>query len=180
MVNDILALEDMNAGRIAMRLETVDLGAFLERAMAAHAGAADKKNIRITLSPLSASLAVRADAERLSQVFSNLLSNAVKFSPDGGTVTLSASVQDSMARVSVIDHGPGIEEEFRSRLFERFAQADGSSTRAKGGTGLGLAVCKTLIEGMHGRIGCLSEAGKGSTFYVELPVAEAEGIAAPS
>ena len=107
------------------------------------------------------------------QVATNLLSNAAKFSPEGGTVEVTLELAGDRARVGIHDRGPGIPQEFRSRIFSRFAQADSTATRQKGGTGLGLAICKRLIEMMHGSIGFESRPGGGTTFYFELPVLEA-------
>ncbi len=176
LVNDILTLENAQAGHTAFALTPVNLASFLERAISMNAGLMQKKNVRIVLDPVAPSLCVHADSDRLLQVVTNLLSNAVKFSPDSEQITLAAKAHGTVARVSVIDNGVGIAPEFKGRVFERFAQADGSSTRAQGGTGLGLAVCKTLIEAMGGQIGYTSEPGKGSTFYFDLPI----GIQAPA
>jgi signal transduction histidine kinase len=93
----------------------------------------------------------------------------VKYSPASATVHVSAERAGDGARVSVRDTGPGIPPDFRSRIFERFSQADSSATREKGGTGLGLYIARRFIEQMQGRIGFDSEAGQGTTFWVELP-----------
>ena len=108
----------------------------------------------------------------------NLISNAAKFSPEGGEVELSASRADAHVVISVEDRGPGIPEEFRGRIFSRFAQADSALTRMKGGTGLGLAICKRLIEMMDGEISYADRAGGGTSFSFELPARE-QAIAAP-
>jgi signal transduction histidine kinase len=114
-------------------------------------------------------LQVAVDPDRFVQVLTNLLSNAVKYSPASGTVHVSAEQRSDVVRVSVRDTGPGIPENFRARIFERFSQADASATREKGGTGLGLYIARRFIEQMLGRIGFDSEPGKGATFWVELP-----------
>jgi signal transduction histidine kinase len=106
----------------------------------------------------------------LQQVLSNLISNAVKFSSAEGRVEISARLLDGQVEVAVRDYGVGIAEEFRERIFHKFAQADGSDTRTRGGTGLGLSICKTLMERMRGEIGYHSVPGEGSTFYVRLPL----------
>jgi len=93
----------------------------------------------------------------------------VKYSPASGSVHVSAERSGDGARVSVRDSGPGIPQDFRARIFERFSQADASATREKGGTGLGLYIARRFIEQMQGRIGFDSETGKGTTFWVELP-----------
>ena len=113
-------------------------------------------------------VSVHADPERLTQVLTNLLSNAAKFSPEGAAVTVSAQQHGSWIRVSVTDRGPGIPVEFRSRIFQKFAQADASDGRQKGGTGLGLSICKAILDNLGGRIGYDSEPGHGATFYFEL------------
>jgi signal transduction histidine kinase len=115
---------------------------------------------------------VAVDPDRFIQVMANLLSNAAKYSPSGGTVRVWCEARDATSfRVSVRDDGPGIPEDFRTRMFEKFSQADSSATREKGGTGLGLHIARRFVEHMHGRIGFDSEAGRGSTFWIELPAA---------
>jgi signal transduction histidine kinase len=116
---------------------------------------------------------LRADPQRLQQVLENLVSNAVKFSPAGESVRLGASAAQGMVRVEVSDHGPGIPEELRARIFQRFARGEvprTSEEHAKG-SGLGLAISKALIEGMGGRIGFETGDRAGTTFYFELPEA---------
>jgi signal transduction histidine kinase len=103
------------------------------------------------------------------QVMANLLSNAAKFSQPGADVTVRARVQGAVARVEVEDRGAGIPEEFRSRVFEKFAQADASTSRRFEGTGLGLSITRQLLQAMHGTIGFNSVVGQGTTFHFELP-----------
>jgi signal transduction histidine kinase len=138
--------------------------------MELHRSYADRYNVHCELRGPLPEVSVQTDPERLMQVVTNLLSNATKFSPAGGTVTICAGVQDDRVRISVTDEGPGIPGEFRGRVFQKFAQADASSTRQKGGTGLGLWICQAIIEKLGGRIGYESEPGKGATFYFELPL----------
>ena len=114
---------------------------------------------------------VEVDSLRLIQVLSNLLSNACKFAPAGTSVAVRVSRSDDHVRIAVRDHGPGVPEAFRELAFEKFSQADGSDTRARGGTGLGLAISKELVEHMGGSIGYEPADGRGSVFFVNLPIA---------
>ncbi|MDZ4263042.1 MAG: response regulator, partial [Pseudomonadota bacterium] len=113
---------------------------------------------------------VRIDEKRMAQVMSNLLSNAAKYSPTHGVVDISITTENDRVRISVHDSGKGIPEAFKSRIFSKFAQADSSDTRQKGGTGLGLNITKAIVENQGGSIGFDSVEEQGTTFYVELPV----------
>ncbi len=165
LVNDILDIERIEAGHLPIRIETVETGALLRRALELNESYAERLGVRLVLAAGSSSVPVRADPDRLMQVLANLLSNAAKFSPRGGEVTVASALAGARVRVAVADRGPGIPAEFRPRLFGRFEQADGTQS----GTGLGLAISKALIERMGGRIGCDSEPGRGATFWFELP-----------
>jgi signal transduction histidine kinase len=112
-----------------------------------------------------------ADEDRLMQVLTNLLSNAMKFSPPGGLVSLRVAPLDRRYRISIEDRGSGIPESFRSRIFCKFAQADGSDTRQKGGTGLGLNIVREIVLQPGGSIGFDSTEGQGTVFHVDLPAA---------
>jgi CheY-like chemotaxis protein len=120
-------------------------------------------------------VALEGDAARLNQIAVNLLSNAVKFTPEGGEVRVILDVAGDFARLSVTDTGAGIDAEFLPRVFDRFSQADTSTTRRHGGLGIGLALVRNLTELHGGKVTAFSEGvGKGSTFTVELPVSEPE------
>jgi histidine kinase len=116
---------------------------------------------------------VLADRERIHQVLFNLLDNAVRFTPTGGRVTVSADRHDGSVDVHVADTGPGIGPEHLPRLFERFYRADSARSQREGGTGIGLAIARSVVEAHGGRIWAESEPGKGSVFTFELPVARA-------
>jgi signal transduction histidine kinase len=115
---------------------------------------------------------VRADHDCLRQVLTNLLSNAIKFSPKGGLITVEATVEEPYMRVSVRDQGLGIPREALPRLFSKFFRVDNHETRSIGGTGLGLALIKKIIEAHGGRVWAESEVGSGSTFFFTLPITE--------
>ncbi|WP_339459806.1 CHASE domain-containing protein [Pseudomonas sp. EA_105y_Pfl2_R69] len=175
LVNDILDIEKLEFGQVGIHLSRIELRPLLHEALAHNRGYADSFAVGLQLddSGLPEQTLIAGDSLRLQQVLSNLISNAVKFSTAQDRVEISAALVDGHVRVQVRDHGPGISEEFRTRIFQKFAQADGSDGRRHGGTGLGLSICKTLIERMHGQIGYSSVVGQGSTFYFTLPVQEA-------
>src|SRR5690606_3922294 len=112
---------------------------------------------------------ISADPDRLAQVVTNLLANAINFSPSGADVAVSIDKITKGVRVSIRARGPGIPESFKPRIFERFAQADGSDARKKGGTGLGLSISKVIVDRLGGEIGFEETPGGGATFYFELP-----------
>ncbi|MDO9371200.1 MAG: PAS domain S-box protein [Gammaproteobacteria bacterium] len=169
LINDILDLEKIEAGRLEFNFKIVDLATLAGRALEDNEGYATEHQVQLVLDRQVTHAPVRADEHRLLQVFSNLISNAVKYSPRGGRVEISVVVHGDGFRAAVRDHGAGIPEEFRSRIFQRFAQADSSNTRAKGGTGLGLSITKAIVEHHEGRIGYESETGVGTIFHFELP-----------
>ncbi|MBT3397050.1 MAG: ATP-binding protein, partial [Alphaproteobacteria bacterium] len=125
--------------------------------------------VSISLADPTHSTQIRGDHDRLSQVMANLLSNATKFSPEGGSVEVSITSNGSFVRVAVADYGPGIPQESRDTIFDRFTQAHQTDSSRIGGTGLGLSICKSIIEHHAGTIGFETEDGSGSTFYFELP-----------
>jgi signal transduction histidine kinase len=152
-------------------IATVALGDIVRQAVESNEGYARKHQVSIVLAAIDPALQIEVDPDRLVQVLTNLLSNAVKYSPAAATVHVTAERNGGAVRVCVRDTGPGIPENFRARIFERFSQADASAAREKGGTGLGLYIARRFIEQMQGRIGFDSEPGKGATFWVELPAA---------
>lgn len=170
LINDLLDLQKLAAGKIVYRFQAIDVAALLEESLGGIQSFADSLAIEIRLGEMPEGLQVRADRDRLMQVLNNLLSNAIKFSPHGDHVTVEARRAGDTVVISVADHGPGIPEEFRSRLFERFTQVDSSATRSAGGSGLGLSIVKGLVEGMNGRVSLDTEIGRGTVFHLELPV----------
>jgi signal transduction histidine kinase len=115
---------------------------------------------------------VAADGEKVKQVLVNLIDNAVKYSTDRGAIEVSLRTEDDCVRFSVQDHGLGIPLVEQQRIFDKFHRLDPDMTRGVGGTGLGLYICKQLVDQMNGRIWVASREGEGSTFAFELPAAE--------
>lgn len=172
LINDLLDIEKLVAGKMLFEVSDIKLESLLKRALDDHAPLAQQQSIRLQLqmAPEVAQLSFKVDEHRLLQILTNLLSNAVKFSPSAGLVILAANRQQDEIEISVQDQGPGIPIDFQQRIFQRFSQADASSSKMKGGTGLGLALCKELVEAMDGSIGFNSELGHGARFYVRLPM----------
>ena len=169
LVNDILDSEKIESGKVHMDLKVVDMNQVVRRALTANEGFAVQHNVTMHLQAPDESLQVFIDTDRMIQVLTNLLSNALKFSFSGGNVEVSVSRVAHGIRVEVADHGPGIPEDFRGHIFQKFSQADSSDTRQKGGSGLGLNISKTLIEKMGGYISFVSALNVGSTFFFEVP-----------
>lgn len=169
LINDLLDMEKIAAGKMSFELREHSLGDLLEESLVSNQALCEQHGVRCTLEHPSDVL-VWVDGMRLQQVLGNFLSNAVKFTPPGSEIRLHSSVRGPRVRVSVTDQGPGIPEEFRARVFEKFAQADASDSRQKSGTGLGLAITKELIERMGGTVGFDCPPGQGTTFWCELPI----------
>ena len=170
LINDILDLERAESGRLELRLAAQRLKPIVQHAIDANRAYAQNFGATIELAADSDDANVLVDHDRLVQVLTNILSNAAKFSPRGGAVSVEVRAAADSVRVSVRDRGPGIAPEFSPRIFQRFAQADSSDSRAKGGTGLGLSIAKTIMERLGGTIGFDSTQGEGATFYITLPM----------
>jgi signal transduction histidine kinase/ActR/RegA family two-component response regulator len=172
LIDDLLDLSRIASGKLRLEMRGVDLPQVLQAAVDAVRPAADAKGIRIhTVFHPDASL-INGDPGRLQQVAWNLLTNAVKFTPKGGQVELHLRRLDSQVEVIVTDTGKGIEPGVLPHVFDRFTQADSSSTRTHGGLGLGLALVKHLVELHGGTVHAESGGeGRGATFTVRLPIA---------
>jgi len=176
LVNDILDFEKLRARKTRFNLDRRDLNEEVGRAFELNQGYADDADVSLALELEQMAIPVRLDDEKFQQVLSNLISNAVKYSRPGGTVIARTEIRHGHARVEIADRGEGIPEKFKVRLFEPFSQADGSVTRRKGGTGLGLNITRELVEGMRGRIGFDSLEGYGTTFWIDFPLIEFERV----
>ncbi|HQU90967.1 MAG TPA: hybrid sensor histidine kinase/response regulator [Pyrinomonadaceae bacterium] len=173
-VEDLLDITRIVNGTIRLTMRSFVLNELTRIAYENIRPVAEARSIVLEFSAPAEEIVVHGDSERLQQVVNNLLTNAVKFTPEGGTIKLTLAKVDGNARVSVADSGQGIAPEFLPRVFERYKQANNSTTNRKGGLGLGLAIVKHLVELHGGTIAAASEGeGKGSTFSVSIPLAEA-------
>ena len=171
LIEDVLDVSRIITGKLRLNICPVEIVPIIEAAIETVLPAAEAKNIQIDLG-LDASVgAILADANRLQQVFWNLLTNAVKFTPKGGRVEVRLDRINSRIQVRVSDTGQGIAPDFLPYVFDRFRQADSSSTRSHGGLGLGLAIVRHLVELHGGTVRAESQGeGKGATFIVDLPI----------
>ena len=173
IIEDLLDVSRIVTGKLRISTQPVDLLLVIHAAIDAVRPAAEAKEIKIVTHVEAPDVIVRADIERLQQVLWNLLANAVKFTPPGGAVDVYLERNDSLAEIRIEDTGPGVPADFLPHIFERFSQADGSSTRKHGGLGLGLAIVRHLVE-LHG--GTVSAANReekgGAILTVRLPAAE--------
>jgi PAS domain S-box-containing protein len=179
LVNDMLDVEKLESGTVRLARVAQRLRPLAEDAVAAMQGHARQAGVTMDCEfvPGADQLTAEVDRDRMMQVLINLLSNAIKFSPRGSRVTLQLMEYEGRARLSVRDRGCGIPDEFRERIFQRFAQADTDDTRRQGGTGLGLSICRSITEEHDGEITYAGVDGGGTVFHVELPLA---GTARPA
>jgi signal transduction histidine kinase len=178
LVDQLLDLSRMESGDLALSLGPVQLSPLVDRVMSEVAVARPERAKTLTVNndvPTDLPL-VEADQERIHQVLFNLLDNAFRFTPDGGSVRVRAVLANGSCEVSVEDTGPGIPEVHLPLVFERFYRVDPSRSRDDGGTGIGLAIARSIVDAHGGKIWAESDEGKGSTFRFVLPLA---GRAAP-
>ncbi len=170
LINDLLDLQKFESGNFSLSFATTDMKQLVLQALESIAPYAAR--YQVSFRTQLADCRVVADQTRIRQVVDNLLSNAIKFSGPGQTVLVQLTVRLDRIRFEVQDQGCGIPDSFRSRIFEKFSQADGSTSRKAEGTGLGLNICKTIIAAHHGEIGFESEPEQGALFWFELPVTQ--------
>ena len=168
LINDILDMDKIESGNMDFKMARVELAGLIGRSLEETSAYGEQYGVGFEFRKETAGAWVRGDADRLIQVLVNLISNGAKFSPEGGRVEVTLSAYGSGYRVEVADHGPGVPEEFRDKIFEKFTQADATDQRRKGGTGLGLSICEAIIGRHGGQIGFGPTPGGGATFYFTL------------
>ncbi len=173
LVDDLLDVRELTSGDLSVDFKPCDLGAVVTHAVALQNPAAQARSIKLECT-IHGPLPTIVDEGRIQQVVLNLVSNALKHTPPGGCVRVVGEAVDDCVRVSVTDDGPGVPEEFRDRIFQRFAQADSSSTRNNSGTGLGLFIAKSLVEIHGGRLAYGDSTDAGAVFYFDLPHEKAD------
>ena len=172
LIGNLLDMSRIEAGTLRVEREPADLRPIIQETVAEFRMMTDAHELTVKLPP-SLPL-VLADARRARQVLRNMVENAVKYSPNGGPIIVTAQVKPSEVQISVSDRGIGIEEHQLEHIFDRFYQVDSASTRRVGGSGLGLSICKALVDAHRGRIWVESQPGRGSTFHFTLPLALSE------
>lgn len=168
LINDILDVRKLEAGKLELKTENLQPSKKIEQILSTLQSYAQERSVTLR-SQVDCDAEVIADPDRFSQILTNLISNAVKYAPPNSEVLIGTRQAGSYVRFSVTDTGVGISKENQARLFKLFQQVDSSDSRPKEGTGLGLAICKALVEQHGGTIGVDSEAGKGATFWFDLP-----------
>jgi len=166
LVDDLLDLSSIRAGKMKLRLSNFDLREVCQSAVEEQRLLTGRN---IELEQPGTPVMLNADSERLSQVVTNLVNNAVKYSPETSPIKVSMEMQEKTIRLVVQDYGQGISKEQQTLIFETFYRTPDAQASKKNGWGLGLAICKDIVERHGGRIWCESRVGEGSTFYVELP-----------
>src|SRR6185503_14686476 len=171
LIDDLLDVSRIVSGKLNLDVRPLDIASVARAAINVVQPAADAKGITLDYYAEPGLGAISADSARVHQIIWNLLSNAVKFTPQGGKISLRVEQAGSDARVTVKDTGQGIDPEFLPRVFDRFRQADSSTTRSFGGLGLGLAIVRHLVELHGGTVSAQSDGvGKGATFTATFPL----------
>lgn len=179
LIDDLLSVSRLQSGRMALRIERIDPAEPLRAVADAYRPAAEQRDIALSLS-LPPVPAVSADPDRVHEVVGNLLENALKFTPAGGRIEVEAALTGAHVRVTVRDTGPGVRPEDREQIFEQFFQADQGDCTRRNGLGLGLYVCRGIVERQGGAMWVETDAGPGATFSFTLPVAGADVPSEPT
>ncbi len=177
IAGDILLANTLDSDRLRLEREPVDLGGLTQEVVdQMRTCFAEREDISIRFSSPELDASVSGDADKLRQILMNLIENAVKYSPDGGQIEVGLEFRENRVRVIVRDEGIGIPPGEEQRIFGKFYRVDPQLTRGVGGTGLGLYISRELVRRMQGRVSVASHEGKGSTFFVDLPLAPAPAL----
>jgi len=176
LINDILDIEKIESGKLRFEFKRMDLIQLLQNCLDENAGLEQEFKINFNFTHTDESIFVNGDDSRLFQVINNLISNAAKFSNASDTVDIDVKLHNGLVRISVIDHGIGIDPKFMPKLFEKFTQADSTDVRKTAGTGLGLNISKAIIDKHQGMIFAESTLGQGSSFHIDLPLSQTDAI----
>jgi hypothetical protein len=171
LINDLLDVSAIESGKLTLRPERIDLNSYLTSCHETNSLLAQGKNIALRLELAAGLPAVTIDQDRMNQVFGNLIGNAIKYSYPATTTRLCATKAGNEVQIAVIDQGQGIPAADMPKLFKDFGKANVLPTAGEKSTGLGLAICRRIVEAHKGRIWCESEVGKGSSFMVAIPCA---------
>lgn len=175
LLGDLLLLSQIDAGELMPERRPVDVVKLIDETSDLYSSRAEQEGVAFRLEPPGETFTIWTDADRLERVLTNLLDNAFKYTGTGGAVTLSARRDAGQAFISVADTGPGIAPELIPRIFDRFYRVEKSRAQKHGGSGLGLSICKELMESMGGTINVQSVVGQGSSFTAALPLGDAGG-----
>ena len=170
ILTDLLLLSKIESGQVPLKQEPVALAGLIDRTVGLLRHLIEQKKHRVVVTIPPALPPILGDEERLGQVFSNLLDNAIKYTPENGTITISATADGQFVEAGIADTGIGIPPPDLPRIFERFYRVDKARSRELGGTGLGLAIVKHLVEGHGGTVSVASLPGQGTRFVVRLPL----------
>ncbi|MFN6936533.1 MAG: ATP-binding protein, partial [Tsuneonella sp.] len=177
LITDLLDIEKIESGKMSFDMRRLMVGPLVHRTVTANRQFANDHKVSLEIGLPPWPQCVMGDPDRLEQVLTNLVSNAIKYSPQGETVYVTAVQNGSTVRIEVCDRGTGVPQEFRERIFSKFAMADSSDARTRGGTGLGLAIVREIAASHGGSAGFEDRDGGGAIFYLELPLL-AEDLAA--
>lgn len=172
LINDLLDIDKIESGRFTLDIQEVEDASMISQAVDLLHHSAEARQIKIESKP--ANIDIHCDEERIIRVITNLLSNAIKFSPDHSTVTIATAKEGSMILFEVSDQGRGMPDGEEEKIFERYHQVNSKNAAEKKGSGLGLTICKALIEAHRGTIGATSKEGEGSTFWFRIPIGGSE------
>ena len=172
LVNDLLDIAKIESGKLHLNLQETDLAALVSQNVALNRALADKKNITLVLDVPDDLPPLTVDPGKMEQVLNNLISNAIKYSYPGTTVSIRLARQGDSVLLSVADEGQGIPADELGKLFQPFERTSVTTTAGEKSTGLGLVIVKRIVEGHHGKIWVESTVGKGTTFFVSLPMTQ--------